>query len=150
MLELTDRATRNLGPDILDDPPDFDAMVARFRGANARRELGEALLDQRLVAGIGNVWRAEALWEVQLSPWRRLAETTEEELRAALAEASRLMRASLRGHRHERRVYRRAGRPCPRCRTPIASRGQGDDNRIAYWCPTCQCAPDRGEDTAGQ
>ena len=61
-----------------------------------------------------------------------------------LSEAARLMRASVDG-RVERRVYRRAGRPCPRCGAPIRSRGQGDDNRTAYWCPSCQ----RGEDPAG-
>jgi endonuclease-8 len=150
VLELTERATRNLGPDILDDPPDFEAMVARLRSVDARRELGEALLDQRLVAGIGNVWRAEALWEARLSPWWRLGETNDAQLRAVLDEAARLMRASLRGRRRERRVYRRAGRPCPRCGTPIASRGQGDENRIAYWCPDCQRTADRGEGRAGQ
>ena len=143
VLELTDRGTRNLGPDILDDPPDVDAMVARLRVVDARRELGEALLDQRLVAGIGNVWRAEALWEARVSPWRRLAETDDDELRAVLDAAAGLMRASLRGLRRERRAYRRAGRPCARCGTSIASRGQGDDNRIAYWCPSCQPTPER-------
>jgi endonuclease VIII len=150
VLELTDRATRDLGPDILDDPPDLDAMVARFRAADPRRELGDALLDQRLVAGIGNVWRAEALWEALLSPWRRLAETSDDELRSVLDHAARLMRASLHGHRRARRAYRHVGRPCPRCGTSIASRGQGDANRIAYWCPTCQRTPDRGEGGAGK
>jgi endonuclease-8 len=146
VLELTDRAMSRLGPDILADPPDLTAMSARFRAADQRRELGEALLDQRLVAGIGNVWRAEALWEVRLSPWRRLGETTDAELEAVLTAAARLMRHSLDGRRPERRVYRRAGRPCARCGTAILSRGQGDDNRIAYWCPGCQ----KGEESAGQ
>jgi endonuclease-8 len=150
VLELTDRATRNLGPDILDDPPDIDAMIARLRTADARREVGEALLDQRLVAGIGNVWRAEALWEAQLSPWRRLGEASNDELRGVLDEAARLMRSSLGGLRHERRVYRRSGRPCPRCGTLVASRGQGDENRIAYWCPTCQPVPERPSNTVLQ
>ena len=138
VLELTDRATRRLGPDILADPPDLAAMLARLRAADQRRELGEALLDQRLVAGIGTVWRAESLWEAQLSPWLPLADTTDAELEAVLASAARLMRLSLGGRRHQRHVYRRAGRPCPRCGTTIRSRGQGDDNRISYWCPDCQ------------
>ncbi len=151
VLELTDRATRSLGPDILDDPPDLDAMTARLRAAGDLRELGDALLDQRLVAGIGNLWRAEALWEAQLSPWRPLGGTTDAELRAVLGHAARLMRASLDGRRPERRVYRRAGRPCPRCGETILSRGQGDDNRIAYWCPRCQpAASSRGEGGRGQ
>jgi endonuclease-8 len=138
VLELTDRATRRLGPDILADPPDLDAMLARLRAADRPRELGEALLDQRLVAGIGNVWRTEALWRAELSPWRSLGGTTDEELRATLAEAAALMRRAVDGGRVDRVVYRRAGRPCPRCGGTIRSRGQGDDNRIAYWCPDCQ------------
>src|SRR5262245_10459970 len=146
VLELTDRATRRLGLDILADPPDLPGMIARFRATGRQRELGEALLDQRLVAGIGNVWRAEALWAVRISPWRRLAGTGDAELEAVLAAAARLMQQSLAGSRPERRVYRRAGRPCPRCGTSIESRGQGDGNRIAYWCPGCQ----RGEGDAGQ
>jgi endonuclease-8 len=65
------------------------------------------------------------------------------------------MQESLHARRGERRVYRRAGRPCPRCGTTIASRGQGDDNRIAYWCPTCQPSNNllqspKGEGTVGQ
>jgi len=146
ILELTDRATRSLGPDILADPPDLATMLVRLRATDQRREIGEALLDQRLVAGIGNVWRAEALWETQLSPWRRLGETVDGELEAVLRTAARMMGRSLTGRRHERLVYRRAGRPCPRCGTPIESRGQGDDNRIAYWCPQCQ----KGEGSVGQ
>ena len=64
---------RRLGPDVLDEPLELDAIVRNLRATDQTRELGEALLDQRLVAGIGNMWRAEALWEVQLSPWARLA-----------------------------------------------------------------------------
>ncbi|HST25441.1 MAG TPA: DNA-formamidopyrimidine glycosylase family protein [Gaiellaceae bacterium] len=146
VLELTDRATRGLGPDILAEPPAFEAMVANLRAADQRREVGEALLDQRLVAGIGNVWKAEALWHAELSPWLRLRDATDEELVATLGQAARLMRDSVAGRRVERRVYRRAGWPCPRCGAGIASRGQGDDNRIAYWCPGCQ----RGEERAAE
>jgi endonuclease-8 len=146
VLELTDRVTSRLGPDILADPPDLDAMLERLRRSDHRRELGDALLDQRLVAGIGNVWKAEALWRARLSPWARLADTTDDDLLAVLREAAGLMRASLEGQRVERQVYRRAGRPCPRCGAKIQSRGQGDDNRIAYWCPVCQ----KGEAATGQ
>lgn len=147
VLELTDRATRRLGPDILAEQSDFPCMVERLRRTDQSREVGEALLDQRLVSGIGNVWRAEALWEARLSPWQQLGDTSEAELLAVLGHAARLMRVSLAGRRPERRAYRRPGRPCPRCRTPILSRGQGDDNRIAYWCPTCQ---KKGEVSGGQ
>jgi endonuclease VIII len=138
VLELHARSLGRVGPDILAPRADLERMVANFRREDAGREVGDALLDQRLVAGIGNKWKAEALWQAQLSPWRRLAETTDDELRAALESAARLMRGSLDGFRHRNDVYRRVGRPCPRCGELIRSRGQGDANRTAYWCPGCQ------------
>ena len=138
VLELTARGTRRLGPDILADPTDLAAMVGNLRREHQARELGDALLDQRLVAGIGNLWKAESLWRARVSPWLPLADATDDELERVLREAARLMRASVEGRREERAVYRKAGRPCPRCRESIRSRGQGDDNRTAYWCPGCQ------------
>jgi len=138
VLELDESHVRRLGPDILADPPDLDAMVVKLRGADQRSAIGEALLDQRLVAGIGNLWRAEALWRAQVSPWRKLADLSDDELREALSEAAQLMRRSLDSGLKKRSVYRQVGRPCPRCGTAIKSRGQGDANRIAYWCPECQ------------
>ena len=139
VLELHTRAIARLGPDILERPPRIDDMLARLRAADQTRWLGETLLDQSLVAGIGNMWLAEALWAARVSPWRRLHEVLEEERRAALESAAELMRASVdRGREGRHQVYRRAGQPCPRCRTRIKSWGQGDDNRTAYWCPVCQ------------
>ena len=138
VLELTARGTRRLGPDILADPTDLAAMVGNLRREHQARELGDALLDQRLVAGIGNLWKAESLWRSRVSPWLPLADATDDELERVLREAARLMRASVEGRREERAVYRKAGRPCPRCRESIRSRGQGDDDRTAYWCPGCQ------------
>ncbi len=145
VLELTGRGTRPLGPDILAQPPHLAGMITNLRREHQRRELGDALLDQRLVAGIGNVWKAESLWWAELSPWLRLDEVTDEELERVLAEAARLMRVALDSPGGKRAAYRRAGRPCLRCGTPIRSRGQGDDNRTAYWCPGCQ----RGEEPPG-
>jgi endonuclease-8 len=98
--------------------------------------VGEALLDQRLVAGIGGLWRAEGLFLARVSPWTRLAELSDEELRHVLAETAMAMRAA----RRSRLVYGRAGLPCPRCSTSITARRQGDDARTAYWCPVCQGA----------
>jgi endonuclease-8 len=136
VLELGEHELYRLGPDVLTEPPEL--LVAGLRRESQDRELGDALLDQRLVAGIGNVWRAEALWEARLSPWLRLGEVTDDELRSLLAWCSEQMRASVEGRYHRRRVYRRAGRPCRRCGEPIRSRGQGEANRTAYWCPSCQ------------
>ena len=137
VLELNKRAVGSLGPDILARPPDLARMVANLRRAGDR-DVGDVLLDQRVVAGIGNMWKAEALLRAGVSPWRPVGETSEAELRAVLEQAARLMRRSVDTGREEREIYRKAGRPCPRCRTPIASRGQGDANRTAYWCPVCQ------------
>lgn len=141
VLELGARAVARLGPDILADPPDLDAMVARLRGAEQSREIGDALLDQRLVAGIGNLWRAEALFESSTSPWLRLGEMSDEQLRNVLSAASTLMRAP----RRRRFAYRRAGLPCRRCGTRILSRPQGDHARVAYWCPSCQRGTEAAE-----
>ena len=143
VLELHTRALGRLGPDILERPPRIDAMLERMRRADPSRWLGETLLDQTVVAGIGNMWLAESLWEAEVSPWRRLPAVREEERRRALEAAAKLMRASVDGGRVSRhRVYRLAGRPCARCRTPIRSWGHGDDNRIVYWCPGCQAGDD--------
>jgi endonuclease VIII len=139
VLELGRAArTGHLGPDILDEPPDIGAMLERMRGVLPTRDLGDALLDQSLVAGIGNIWKAESLWETRLSPWSPLVEVTDEQLAAVLATAHRLMAASVAGVRPLRHVYRRASRPCRRCGTAIRSAPQGHAARTAYWCPGCQ------------
>jgi endonuclease-8 len=137
VLTLDTAPVRRLGPDVLADDFDEVAAAARLRHA-ADRPLGEVLQDQRLVAGIGNMWMAEALWEIRVSPWSRVGEASDETLAAAVATARRLMRAALVTGRPGRNVYRRAGRPCLRCGTIVRSRGQGDENRTAYWCPGCQ------------
>jgi endonuclease VIII len=134
VLELGARVVERLGPDIMADPPDLDGIVTRLRAADQSREIGDALLDQHLVAGIGNLWRAEALFLAGVSPWNRLDELSDEQIRCVLGEAARAMRAP----RRPRFAYRRAGLACRRCGTRILSRRQGDHARIAYWCPACQ------------
>jgi endonuclease VIII len=146
VLELHTRNIARLGPDILERPPRIEDMLARMRVADQTRWLGETLLDQSLVAGIGNMWLAEALWRAELSPWRRLRDVPDEDRRRSLEAAAELMRASVDGGRRAgHQAYRRVGRPCPRCGTRIRSWGQGDDNRMAYWCPGCQ----KGDDPCG-
>ena len=139
VLELHVRALARLGPDILARPPDLDGILARMARADASRPLGETIQDQSLVAGIGNMWAAETLWHARLSPWLALRDVQAIDRRRVLETAAALMRDAVDSRREpRRRAYRRAGRPCPRCGTPIASRGQGDANRTAYWCPSCQ------------
>jgi len=137
VLTLETRNVARLGQDILADEFDLDAAVRRLRGAGDRW-LGEALQDQRLIAGIGNMWMADALWSIRVSPWIRVRDVPDKVLRDAVAEARRLMQEALATGRPGRQVYRRAGRPCLRCGTIVRSRGQGDANRTAYWCPACQ------------
>ena len=107
--------------------------------------LGEALLDQRAVAGIGNVIKSEALFMERLDPWAPVRAFSEEELRAVLGRAARLLAANTGGGRRVttgRRspaealwVYLRTGRPCRRCGTLIRARRQGAQARTTYWCP---------------
>ena len=137
VLTVESRNVRRLGPDVLSESFDVDAVVARLRAAG-ERWLGEALQDQRLVAGIGNMWMAETLWTTHLSPWLRVREVTDAQLREAVGTARRLMQESVESGRPGRQVYRRAGRPCLRCGEIVRSRGQGDANRTVYWCPGCQ------------
>ena len=138
VLTLDRRYLSRLGPDLLAPETEIDELVSRVRAGDSARLVGEALVDQRLVSGIGNMWLAESLWHARVSPWRRLGEVSDAELKAALAWAQTAMRAAVGGDRPRRAVYRRAGRGCPRCGTPISSRGLGDANRTAYWCPRCQ------------
>ncbi|HJV09745.1 MAG TPA: DNA-formamidopyrimidine glycosylase family protein [Acidimicrobiales bacterium] len=129
-----------LGPDILDRPPDLDEIRRRARARPPSTPLGELLLDQRVAAGIGNIWRCEALFLEGHSPWAPVSAITDHQLDALMSTASRIMTAGLDGPagRPPRWVYRRSGEGCRRCRTTILSRAQGEQARTAYWCPTCQ------------
>jgi endonuclease VIII len=146
VLELSDRARLRLGPDILARPTELDAMLANLRALPRDMRIGEALQVQRAVAGIGNMWMNEALFEARVSPWLPLRDATDAELHDALAAAPRLMHSRLEGASRGRSVYRRKGRPCPRCGGIVRSFPLGDAARMAYWCPGCQ----RGEGPAAQ
>lgn len=141
VLTLDDRRAARVGPDLLAETTRIDDVVTRVRHADPRRLLGDVLVDQRVVSGIGNVWLAELLWRARLSPWLPLGQATDEELAVGLGWARAAMLASVSGKRSARAVYRRSGRPCPRCGAPVRSRGLGDANRTAYWCASCQRGP---------
>jgi endonuclease-8 len=138
VVELARGRPLRVGPDILAEAPDFDAMLRNLRAIDQTREVGDALLLQRLIGGIGNVWKVESLWAMRVSPWAALADVGDDDLRAVLEAAHRLMRASLDGALVRRQVYRRKGQGCPRCGTPIRSWPQGEGARMSYWCPNCQ------------
>jgi endonuclease-8 len=135
-----DQRLAALGPDVLAETFDSARFLARLRGDDPTRPLGDALLDQTNLAGIGNVWKAEGCWEVRLDPWRPVSTVSDDEV-VALVEAvrPRMLASALEGPRViAPRVYGRTGRPCPRCGTRIVSGGQGEANRTTYWCPGCQ------------
>jgi endonuclease VIII len=135
-----DRRLAALGPDVLADEFDADGFLRRLRGDDPTRSIGDALLDQRTIAGVGNLWKAESFWEAGVSPWRTTGEVSNEEALAVVAAARpRMLASATQGHQDRGpRVYGRAGRPCPRCGARIRARGQGDDNRRTFWCPRCQ------------
>jgi endonuclease VIII len=135
-----DQRLSALGPDVLAQEFGGTAFLARLRAGDPTRPIGEALLDQRTVAGIGNIWKSEGCWEARIDPWRAVREISDEEAMAIIDGARpRMLRSGLHGPQHAReQVYRRVGRPCPRCGGPIRSRPQGDGNRMTYWCPGCQ------------
>jgi endonuclease VIII len=140
-------ALRAMGPDLLGESPDLDEAVRRLRDREFTA-LGEALLDQRAVAGIGNVVKSESLFIEGLDPWTPVSAFSDEELHAVLRRAGKLLAANTGGGRRVttgRRapgealwVYRRTGQACRRCGTLIRARRQGSQARTTYWCPRCQ------------
>jgi endonuclease VIII len=135
-----DQRLSALGPDVLAEAFDAERFLARLRADDPTRGIGDALIDQRTVAGIGNIWKSEGCWEAGVDPWRPVAEVSNDEALAVLEGLRPRMQrsASTRGFDDQPSVYRRAGRPCPRCGSRIQARGQGDDNRTTFWCPGCQ------------
>ena len=135
-----DQRLSRLGPDILARELDAERFLRRLRDDDPTRPIGDALLDQRTIAGIGNMWKCEGCFAAAIDPWRRTGDVSDAEA-LAIVNAIRppMQRSAADGkqNRH-RRVYGMAGRPCPRCGGPIRARGQGDDNRTTYWCPACQ------------
>jgi endonuclease VIII len=145
-----------LGPDLLAAGFEADEAVRRLRDpSRAGVAIGEALLDQRALAGIGNIYKNETLWIERVSPFDQVGALDDTTLGRLVATAHRLLLVNADpAHRVERvttggprsaprplYVYRRTGRPCSRCRTPIVSTQQGTDvPRTTYWCPACQAA----------
>jgi endonuclease VIII len=136
-----DRRLALLGPDVLAETFDGDAFLRRLRADDPTRGIGDAILDQRLIAGIGNMWKAEACWGAEVDPWRPVRDVSDDEALAIVAAVRPRMQASaVKGPREHsgHAVYNRPGRPCPRCGGRVQARGQGDDNRTTFWCPGCQ------------
>jgi len=139
-------ALASLGPDLTGDAPDLDGAVARLvQRAEPGTEVADALLDQRIAAGIGNVYKSELCFLHGLDPFTPVAQVPATLARRILETAHHLLVANLgRSHRvtygNGLAVYGRRGEPCLRCGTPIRMRRQGPMARSTYWCPTCQPA----------
>lgn len=131
-----------LGPDLLS--PSFDAAEAVRRLRRPERAdatISAALLDQRALAGIGNIWRNETLFAERVDPFALVGDLDDVTLARLVETARRLLSDSSRvaPGRAPTHVYRKTGRPCPRCGTPIRSGSlRGDIPRTTYWCPACQ------------
>jgi endonuclease VIII len=148
--EATERELRRLGPDLLSPTFDEDEALRRLR-AHPAEEIAEALVDQSVVAGAGNIFKCETLFVARVSPFRRVDALDDDTLRTIIATARRLLAANVRpGARagiattgrsapgESRWVYDRAGKPCRRCGATIALARQGPHVRLTYYCPTCQ------------
>jgi endonuclease-8 len=134
-----DPAIASLGPDPLRADFDPEAAAARILGWEPSERIGAALLDQSLIAGIGNVIRIEALWLSEVSPWRPVSALSEAEAAALVAHGKWVMETALATGSRPKKIYGSlARRPCPRCGGRIRGHGQGDDNRVTYWCEGCQ------------
>jgi endonuclease-8 len=153
------RDLRLMGPDLLADVFDEAEALRRFR-ARPASSISDALLNQRVVAGVGNVYKSEMLFLCGISPFARVADVSDDQLRALLTTARAHLRANVvdrtaaivtyRGYRRTTRrsdpaealyVYGRARKPCRKCGTPIEVEAQGRDARLTYWCPSCQRRP---------
>jgi endonuclease VIII len=137
-----DQRLAALGPDILAAELDEAGILRRLRTDDPTRPIGDALIDQRIVAGIGNLWKAEGCFAARVDPWRRTGEVSDEEVLAILRAVRPRMAESAEGGMLERFkvVYGHAGSPCPRCgeASRIRAAGQWEGNRTTYWCPRCQ------------
>jgi endonuclease-8 len=143
---------RRLGPDLL--APEFDAdEVVRRITARPAAEIANVLLNQRVIAGIGNVFKSEVLFLAGINPYAACGTISEPDLRRLLAISRKVLRHNVEHGRSDRItmnsmdrsrklwVYSRGGEPCRRCATPIEYRKQGPDARGTYWCPRCQSEP---------
>lgn len=141
------RVVSQLGPDIIRDEFDMDEAIRRLR-SNEDRDVATALLDQRAISGIGNVFKVEALFLARTSPWSQVGELDDAKLREIVEHARKLIRLNRDGGARRTRfglnasermwVDERAGLPCHVCGTRVESGWHPDEVRKSWYCPTCQ------------
>lgn len=139
-----------LGPDLCVPGADVDEAVARLGRLVAEgTSIAEALLDQRVACGVGNVYKCEVLWTCRLDPFTPVEAVHDEERHRLLTTAGAMLRANLDGPERITNphaggplaVYGRNGKPCIRCGTPVEVRKHGVLARVTFWCPGCQLRP---------
>jgi endonuclease-8 len=147
---------RSIGPDLLADSFDEVEAIRRFHERSSS-SIADALINQRVTAGAGNVYKSEVLFLCGINPFLPVAAISDEQLGAILSTARKHLQANVadttsaivtyRGYRRTTRhanpaeglyVYGRARLPCRKCGTPIEVKAQGPNARLTYWCPTCQ------------
>ncbi|MDQ0993436.1 DNA-formamidopyrimidine glycosylase family protein [Streptomyces sp. V3I7] len=148
--EEESRVVGHLGPDLLGPGWDPEQALANLL-ADPARSLGEALLDQRNLAGVGNVYKCELCFLLGATPWLpmgalpadRAAKLPDLAQKLLVVNRDRPVRITTNDRGQNLFVYGREGQPCLRCRTPIrvADQGDGSRERPTYWCPTCQRGP---------
>ena len=140
-----------LGPDILATHFEPSEMVPRFR-SHDRVPIGEAVMNQTILCGIGNIYKSEILFLRRIDPFCRVSDLADQQLTELVALARKLMRRNLSGHLRQTRftgdgarlwAYGRSGKPCLECGQRIQTRRQGTLGRITFWCPNCQSSPSR-------
>lgn len=150
-----DQYLSRLGPDLMAVEIEPCEIVSRFRVHN-QTAIGEAVMNQTIASGIGNVYKSETLFLGRINPWTAVGKITDQRLSEYLVLAHRLMRRNRRGGKRTTRnwgdgdrlwVYRRAGKSCLKCGAKVEMSRQGDLARSTYWCPGCQ--PEQAEDTSG-
>jgi len=142
-VEAIHPALSRLGPDLLKEPLDVDEALRRLRDpSRALVPVAVALLDQRALAGIGNEVKNEVLWQARRSPFTPVRDLDDDALRELIELGRVLLRRGAATGDRPRHVYRRSGRPCPRCGAIIRVAHQGADlPRLTFWCARCQPAP---------
>ena len=136
-----------LGPDLCHEAPDLEECVRRMQTYEpAETTIAEVLLDQRVMCGVGNVYRCELLWACEFNPWARVGDLSHDECREVVHLAHEMLRANL--QRVERvtapsvdgglAVYGRQGKTCNRCHDVVRVTHHGEANRVLYWCAGCQ------------
>ncbi|GBD22508.1 Endonuclease 8 [bacterium HR29] len=148
------RPLAGLGPDLLAEDFDPEEALRRFRDpALAGLAIGDAIMDQRVMAGVGNIWKHETLFRCGIYPWRRVRDLGDDDLRALIETARRLLRAAAGLEPGVRRpayfVYGKAGRLCRRCGARLRGAPQVADVRLTVWCPRCQ-PPQPGDPPPGR